>query len=227
MDDQAAIQRSNDPDGLFHYDRANGRMRICMLLSEPFPPDIRVEKETRALSTAGHRIMLLCHAEAGRPTRERIDGVDVVRLPIEETYAGVVGSLCRSRYLLTWVSPLWKRALERVLVTDGIDAIHVHDLPLAKTALAVGERCDLPIVLDLHENYPAAVRQWRRAAAANRSGRSLDPRRLVGRLLTTDARLRRLERRCVERADQVLTVTVEAKNALLALWRDEPNIETT
>jgi hypothetical protein len=227
MDDQAAIQRSNDPDGLSYYDRANGRVRICMLLSEPFPPDIRVEKETRALSTAGHRITLLCHAEAGRPTRERIDGDDVVRLLIEETYAGVVGSLRRSRYLLTRVSPLWKRALERVLVTDGIDAIHVHDLPLAKTALAVGERCDLPVVLDLHENYPAAVRQWRRTAAANRSGRSLDPRRLVGRLLTTDVRLRRLERRCVGRADQVLTVTVEAKNALLALWRDEPNIETT
>jgi len=41
-------------------------MNIGMILNTPFPPDIRVEKEARALSNGGHNVFLLAY---GKPSK--------------------------------------------------------------------------------------------------------------------------------------------------------------
>jgi hypothetical protein len=129
-----------------------------MLLGSVYPPDIRVEKEVRALVDADHKVFVLSYATAGKPERETIDGADVIRRPIDETTTGVGGWAPGLRYLVTDVHEGWARATSEVVEAEDIDVLHVHDLPPVKTAIQVGEKYDVPVVADLHENWPEAKR---------------------------------------------------------------------
>ncbi|WP_049900063.1 glycosyltransferase family 4 protein [Halococcus agarilyticus] len=188
-------------------------MHICMLLPERFPPDVRVEKEAATLRAAGHEITLLCRGGPAEPTFERIDGIDVQRLPVDELFTGPRGLVDGARYVATAVHPVWRRELEKLADEDlpggSIDAIHVHDLPLVKTALAVGENHDVPVIADLHENYPEAVRQIHRMRGWREIAR--DPEDLIQRIFLSPTRLKRLERHAVRNAERTITVCEEAR----------------
>lgn len=54
-------------------------MKIGMLLDKTFPPDIRVEKEARALIKAGHQIHLLAIQKRGQPLEETVENLQVHR----------------------------------------------------------------------------------------------------------------------------------------------------
>lgn len=188
-------------------------MHICMLLPERFPPDVRVEKEAATLRAAGHEITLVCRGGPAEPTFERIDGIDVQRLPVDELFAGLRGIVDGARYVATNVHPVWQREIEELASDDfpggSIDAIHVHDLPLVKTALTVGDDHDVPVVADLHENYPEAVRQIHRMRGWREIAR--DPEDLIQRLFLSPTRLKRLERHAVRNAERTITVCEEAR----------------
>ena len=184
-------------------------MHICMLLPERFPPDIRVEKEAAALSAAGHSITLLCRGGSDEPTFDRADGIDVQRLPADQMFAGLSGIIDGARYVSTLVHPVWQRAVSALHRSEPIDALHVHDLPLMKTGLALGEELAVPVVADLHENYPEAARQIQRMRGWGEISRN--PADLLQRVFLSPWRLKRLERESVRRADRVITVCEEAR----------------
>lgn len=174
-----------------------------MVLPDRFPPDVRVEKELAALESTVDEVTLLCPADPDRPRREVIDGTQVVRVSRPDDS---IGSVRRNlRVALTAYRPAWGEAITARV--NDVDAIHVHDLLLAGTALRVGERHDVPVVLDLHENYPEAVRQWRRADPT--WWRSVPE--VLDRVAYPIARHKRLERHWTKRADHVITVAAEAK----------------
>ena len=184
-------------------------MHICMLLPERFPPDIRVEKEAAALSAAGHSITLLCRGGPDEPTFGRVGEVDVERLPTDELFAGLSGLLDGVRYVSTLAHPVWTRRIEALHRETPIDALHVHDLPLVKTALDVGEKYDIPVVADLHENYPEAARQIQQMRGWSEIAR--DPEDLLQRLFLSPWRLKRAERHAVRNAERTITVCEEAR----------------
>ena len=187
-------------------------MKICMLLRKQFPDDIRVEKEARALQRGGHEITLLCRGHPDEPARETIDSIDVIRADVHELSA-LRRRPATLRYLATNVHPRWETLLRYVVRTRGIDAIHVHDLPMVGTALAVGEDYGLPVVADFHENYPEAIRQWRRMD--DREDVLTSPNLLAEYLFRPISRWKSIERDCVLRSAHVLATTEEARSHYL------------
>ncbi|MFC6731179.1 MULTISPECIES: glycosyltransferase family 4 protein [unclassified Haladaptatus] len=184
-------------------------MHVCMVLRKAFPRDIRVEKEARALQSAGHDVTLVCTVDGDRPRRETIADIDVWRFS-EHDHPTLKRQRQTLSYLTTFVHPFWKSAIESVNDASEIDVIHVHDLPLVGTGLAAGDEFDIPVVADLHENYPEAIRQWRLMHSLE------DVVTNVG-LLTKYAALpvrrwKRLERSCVQQANRVLAVCEEARD---------------
>jgi glycosyltransferase involved in cell wall biosynthesis len=177
---------------------------VAMVLPDSFPPDIRVEKEANALRAAGHEVRLFCPADADRPDRETVDGIDVVRVH-EGTETGVDGLRRNLSVGMTANRPAWADALGSH--ADWFEVLHVHDLLLGGTVLRVGDRFDVPVVMDCHENYPEAVRQWRRADPDWWRSRN----ELLQRLVFPVWRYKRFERHWTKRADHLLTVAQEAK----------------
>ncbi|WP_239524464.1 glycosyltransferase family 4 protein [Halogeometricum borinquense] len=182
-------------------------MRICMLLNAVYPTDIRLAKEVESLAADGHTVYILSEADGDLPDREEVGSATVVRRPFQAAYAGLDGVAAGTRTLVTNVAESWVHALDDIVPTEGIEALHAHDLPMVHTALAAGEKHDLPVVADLHENWPEAVKQYRRGDSLD----SFTNFRYVARRLTRPVlRWKRIERDAVQRADRVIAVTEEA-----------------
>jgi glycosyltransferase involved in cell wall biosynthesis len=173
-----------------------------MVLECYFPPDIRVEKETRALISAGHKIYLLSLGKTGLSTVENINGINVIRVFPPESFLNRVW-----RFL--WFNvffdrPLWRKTLENNIKQHKIEIIHAHDLPVVKTAASVAKKFDIPIIADLHENYPEGIKAWRKVKTSLMS-------KLFNRI-SPIWRWKRLERMVLQRVDRIITVVDEAKN---------------
>ncbi len=130
-------------------------MRIGMLLEAHFPPDLRVENEMRSLVAAGHEITLFCLTHQRRDTDVTFaPGIFLKRLYLNRQFfkkfrTTVLRWPCYAGYWQTFVNP-----------NKSLDAIHVHDLPLARVGRSLAQKFQIPLILDLHENYPAAIRVW-------------------------------------------------------------------
>lgn len=180
-----------------------------MLLEEVYPPDIRVEKEVKALLGDGHEVYVLSFAGQERPEREMVDGAEVIRRPIRETHDGVRGWVAGLQYLLTYVHRGWTQAASELIESEDIDALHAHDLPVVKTAIKVGEKYDIPVVADLHENWPEAKRYYRKSSFWDSV--KTNPKLILARLLKSYWRLKRFERYSVQHADRVIAIVEEGK----------------
>ena len=176
-------------------------MNICMVLQSYFPPDIRVEKEARALISAGHKIYLLSLGEKGMPAVEDIKGINVIRIFPH-------GSFLNRVWRFLWFNVffddlLWKRSLEGVIKQHEIEIVHVHDLPMVKTAASVAKKFNIPIIADLHENYPEGIRAWRKVKMSWKSK--------IFNLVSPVWRWKRLERSVLQHVDRIIAVVDESK----------------
>ena len=169
-----------------------------MLLDRYFPPDIRVEKEARSLVKAGHEVFLLSMGRGDLAAEEEVEGIRVIRVSMPQELTRRVPNYVCVRMI--HVHPFWKRALDDVVRKHKVEVIHIHDLPLVKTGLSVAGTCGIPLVADLHENYPEAIRSYQ----ARGLSRLTKPMSVM--------RLKRLERHCVRKSDKVVTVVEQAKN---------------
>ncbi|WP_332897457.1 glycosyltransferase family 4 protein [Haladaptatus sp. CMSO5] len=179
-----------------------------MVLAQTYPPDVRIEKEVASLTEAGHTVTLLCRGESGAPTREHADGMDIVRIEEGSLTAKTRRLTSAAVNLFANVHPLWVRELDALVAETDADAIHVHDLPLVREGVIVGNRAGIPVVADLHENYPEALRLWREPHSVKTV--LDDPEFAVHWALKPVSRYKRIERRCVKAVDHVVTVTEEA-----------------
>ncbi len=177
-------------------------MNICMLLDKPFPPDIRVEKEAKALIASGHNVVLVSILKPGQSAVETISGIKNIRLDFKQNPLLRVADLLY--FNLFFDSIFWKKELNMIVKNEHIDAVHVHDLPLSKAASSVCKTNDIALIVDLHENYPEAIRVHR--------DRPLPIRKRLLHLLTPVDRWKTYEKTILQEADRAITVIEEAKD---------------
>ena len=172
-----------------------------MVLESYFPPDIRVEKEAKALISAGYEIYLLSLGKKGMPKRENINGINIIRVFPSESFLSKAWR--HFWFSIFFDNPLWKRCLQDAIKQYEIDVVHVHDLPLVKTVMFIAKKFDIPVIADLHENYPEAVKVWRETNSSLKSK--------ILNTITPVWRWKRFERKTLHRVDRVITVVDEAK----------------
>ncbi|UCE05614.1 MAG: glycosyltransferase family 4 protein, partial [bacterium] len=135
------------------------QLKIGMLLDTEFPPDLRVENEMRTLVEAGYDVHLLCYDFSGLKKEMEIfdHNLTIHRIRVQKQFHNKFNALA-----LTFpvYFAFWKRQAKKWLNQLNINIIHVHDLRLAKIGQWSKEKFDIPYVLDLHENYPAALRHY-------------------------------------------------------------------
>ena len=178
-------------------------MRIGMILATPFPPDIRVEKEAKALINAGFEVGVLAEATAkdSTPCETTAYGLQIWR-------AAVPPASLWERNIkgLTLVEKRWQQPMQEFVAGFRPNILHVHDFPFVKMALSAAQPLGLPVVADLHENMPAAYRIWRTG---------LDPiHRLKDGLLRSYQLWRWYEKHLLPRCAHILVVVPEAAERL-------------
>ncbi|MBA4370538.1 MAG: hypothetical protein C0418_03040 [Coriobacteriaceae bacterium] len=186
------------------------RVRIGMVLANhPFPPDIRVSKEADALAAGGYDTLVLCRARATDNLSDRVGNAIAVRHSVHpgRTLKRRADSL---RYLATLDSPSWRRAMVDLVRRHGAEALHIHDLPYARSGILAAREAGVPVVLDFHENYPAALALWKR--------------RPIDSLMFSPKRAAKLERWAITQADRIVVVVDEAKERLVGLGADPDRI---
>ncbi len=172
---------------------AQRSLRHCMIVDNSYP-DIRVEREARALVARGHEVDVICARLEDEPRHEVIDGVRVHRVPVRRQRG-----MGLRRQLTEYLSfGAWAAAeLLRLQLRRRYDVVQAHNVPdflvfAALPARLVGTQ----VMLDLHDLMPEFY--------ASRFGGAMD-----GRMVRI---VRWQERLSIGFADHILTVT--------DLWRD-------
>lgn len=152
-------------------------MRIAVLLPHGVvDDDIRVTKEVRVLTSGGHSVHVLSKGSGTAPVSGAVAGGGVTRLRygrVTERLGNLVLKMTRYRY-----HPLWNRRIKRFVRDFKAEAIHSHDLKPALIACNIGEHYGIPVVADLHEDYPT----MNASAERTFSGRLFNPIRMIDRV---------------------------------------------
>lgn len=182
-------------------------MNIGMILpGSDFPPDIRVEKEARALQKNNHKLFILCDLkDSSRPLVEDWEGMHIIRrkrIPVStliEKFNGIPGW----NWFLCWQ---WRAHIDKVVQEKGIDVLHIHDLPKASAVIAIGKKRGLPVIIDFHENYPASLKSYVEGWTGGM--------RLAARTLINVRKWEEYEIEQALRADEIIVVVDEARERL-------------
>ncbi|MBK5277415.1 MAG: glycosyltransferase family 4 protein [Bacteroidia bacterium] len=176
--------------------------KILMLLNAPYPSDIRVKKESDALISAGFEVYLLCLRKKGEVYNQEFEGIKVIRIDAgKNNYVLAFWDVIMSILI---VHPRFLKAARKILIGENISIAHIHDLPLAGTALKLKKELGTKMVVDFHENYPEALKtwfKWKKNPIA----------RLKNYLFMNPQRWTEFEKRASDQADAIIAVVDEMK----------------
>ncbi len=171
-----------------------------MILDAPFPPDQRVEKEAISLITAGHEVFLFC-----------LDFQGVKN--IQEVYKGIhvrryrAGKLIYKLSALAYTFPFYRwlvaPKIADFIKENTIQVLHIHDMVIAESAFSANKKFKLPVVLDLHENRPEIMREYKHVNS------------FQGRLLIDLKRWKKTYYTLARRANAVVVVAELAKQDII------------
>ena len=132
-------------------------MNIGVVVDNEFDHDHRVQKEIRLLQDEGHTIFVLCFDF--KNTYKTYPDLTVNRVRIHRKLRDLFVLLSTN---FKFYERLWKNNITQFITNNNLDALHVHDLYLAKAAKKGIQKStrNIPLTLDLHENYPAAINSY-------------------------------------------------------------------
>lgn len=128
-----------------------------MILDSSFPPDQRVEKEALSLLGDGHEVFLFSLSYRKLSPIENYRGIQVYRF--------AAGKLIYKLSALAYTVPFYRwivqSKIKSFLIKCSIEVLHIHDMVIAEAALSANHKLKLPVVLDLHENRPAIMQEYK------------------------------------------------------------------
>lgn len=176
-----------------------GRLKILYIWDADYPWDVRVEKICTALEKDGHELHIAARNLKQAPIKEEVHGATVHRIRAWKNK--------KLNYILSFplfASPVWKGFLDKIIQEEGIQLIIVRDLPMTIAGIWAGKRHNIPVIMDMAEDYVAMVRDIWRA------------RKFQGlNLLVRNPYLAKLvEIYSFKKVDYIIAVTEEAKTVV-------------
>jgi glycosyltransferase involved in cell wall biosynthesis len=110
------------------------------------------------------------------------------------------------------INPLWKKAIYNAAIEIKPDIIMPREIMLAGAAAKAGKKLGIPVIMDMAENYPAAMKEWKKYRGS-----------LVRRLLVHKLNIpERVEKNCVPKMDGIITVCREQNERLIRQYNYPP-----
>jgi len=187
---------------------------ICMVVDGSYPNDIRVRKEAEALVNNGKKVLVVCPSKISDLKEEIINGVLVYR--IGKNYSHFKKGIFDIVESVFNVNPFFFFNLKKVFKKYPIDFLHVHDLPLAGTCYLFKSKVKKNLILDLHENYPEALKTWF-------LWKKNPFIRLKNKIFMNPVRWSKKEKKYCEKYDKVICVVDEMKEKLASKFKIDDN----
>ncbi|MDF1695308.1 MAG: glycosyltransferase family 4 protein [Saprospiraceae bacterium] len=134
------------------------KKNIGIIVDNDFDLDIRVRKEIEILKKSGHSIHILCFAFDEKKYNEH-PGITVHRIRIKKRRKEILQFILNT---FPFYEHLWKKEINSFIVNYQINILHVHDLYMSRAAhlgiKASGK--NIPMILDLHENFAEAIQSY-------------------------------------------------------------------
>jgi glycosyltransferase involved in cell wall biosynthesis len=123
------------------------KKRIMMvLLTNEFPPDIRVEKEAKALTRAGYEVFILTIKAKSKKKREKAKNIEILRIfSFKDLILTYMLHLPILIFLIPLLSLIWDTKI-----------LHAHDLPHSIIVTIIGKILRKKVIVDLHEDFVGA-----------------------------------------------------------------------
>ena len=132
-------------------------MNVGVIVDNDYDSDIRVTKEVKILRNLGYNVFILCYGYSGISYRgEDKQGITIHRIWINKWIKNFL-FIINNR--LPIYDMLWSRMISRFILKYKINIIHAHDLYMSRPSY-MGIKISgkkIPLILDLHENYPEVV----------------------------------------------------------------------
>jgi glycosyltransferase involved in cell wall biosynthesis len=133
----------------------NKTKKICMIVQNPYPKDVRVRKEAMVLVSHGHEVSVIAIGEKNEKKEELVDGVKIHRLAFKKKRSG------KGRYLVEYIGFFLYAFFKLNLldIKEKFDIIHINTLPDVLVFSAVVQKLKgRRIILDMHEIMPEFYR---------------------------------------------------------------------
>ncbi|MEQ9375818.1 MAG: glycosyltransferase family 4 protein [Imperialibacter sp.] len=171
-------------------------LRIGMLLDQDFPPDSRVENEAVSLIEAGFEVFLFSLAYKKGAGQEVWNGIKVKRYAANKW----IYKSSAVAYDFPFFHKKVKSMIADFISKNDIQALHVHDMVLARAAFRANKVFGLPLTLDLHENRPVIMQFYPHL------------KKFPGKYLINLSRWEKAQNQLLREADRVVLVTEEARD---------------
>jgi glycosyltransferase involved in cell wall biosynthesis len=155
MNGSLMTQTSDNPVQVHGAVAANRKQlagkRVAMVLFSTYPFDPRPRRAVDALVGEGASVDLICLGRDDTPKRERLDSVNVLRVPLNHDRSGKLQYAYRYAAFILLSSVVF--ALRSI--TRRYDLVYVHNMPdiLVVSAL-IPKALGAKVVLDLHDPMP-------------------------------------------------------------------------
>lgn len=124
---------------------------ILYVVNAKVPEEIRAEKICSALANMGHRVIIAC----------KWSGEEIIR---ETTQGYLISRIGKDKRLATCFpgNPIWTNSIRDLIHDFKPDIIICREMiPMLSCTQATKGR-NIPIILDMAEHYPAAMREWKK-----------------------------------------------------------------
>lgn len=176
-----------------------------MVVDGFYPQDIRVRKEAESLASAGISVCVIARWKKGLTRKETINGVEINRIGIN--YSHFVKGFHDILYSLFFIDLVFYFGLKRFIQQNNVKILHVHDLPLVKTAqMLLGK--EGKVVLDMHENYPEMLEEL----TLSKKGFM---KSMKDRLFFNFKHWKKFEKKIISIPDHIIAVVDEMKEKLI------------
>jgi glycosyltransferase involved in cell wall biosynthesis len=165
-------------------------MNVLMILDKEFPQDNRVEKEIQSMIQHGINVDIACFTRKKLAAREEFNGYTIHRREIST----LMYKLSAAILVLPFYFNFWKKFIQELFNQKQYDAIHVHDLPLAKIGYYFKKKYNAKLVCDQHEYYS----NWIVHTGYYNKG--------VGKLINWLSNWTKYEQKYLNKSDLVITI---------------------
>ena len=132
-------------------------MKILVVVDNEYFNDPRVRNEVEIALKIGYDVSVLCLRYSKKQKNPDIRLEKISQFFIPKQLKNLLFGLQNS---LPFYELIWAYHIKKQIKSFNPDVIHAHDLYMSKAVHQAIRGIKIPFILDLHENYPAAIKSY-------------------------------------------------------------------